>query len=154
MWARLRDGDHALRLLNNQLRFIPAGNAEVQLTGGGSYLNLLDAHPPFQIDGNFGTCAGIAELLLQAWDEEIHLLPALPSAASWRTGSVRGLRAPHGITLDLYWQDWRLLRAVVHVQHGLPRPLHIFTPEQEGRADFSLPGQYFCTEDLCWRQEG
>lgn len=152
MWARLRDGDHALRLLNQQLRLVPPGD-EVQLSGGGSYPNLLDAHPPFQIDGNFGACAGIAELLLQAWDEEIHLLPALPSAFSWQNGSILGLRAPHGITLDLYWRAGCLDRAVFTVARSVSHPLRIYTQKTVLDADFSQPGIYLCTPDrLGWQK--
>lgn len=102
-WARLRDGDHALRLLDNQLRFV-AG--DVDREGGGTYANLFDAHPPFQIDGNFGACSGIIEMLLQADGKRIHLLPALPSA--WQKGSVQGLKAPGEITVCIAWENGQL----------------------------------------------
>ena len=96
LWARLGDGDRALKLLRRQLRLVEPGSG-MNLTDGGSYRSLLDAHPPFQIDGNFGACAGILEMLLQCRNSEIHLLPACPKA--WTEGRARGLRAP-GALID------------------------------------------------------
>jgi alpha-L-fucosidase 2 len=99
-WARLRDGDHALTILNNQLRPVDAGETGFN-EGGGTYPNMFDAHPPFQIDGNYGVTAGIAEMLLQNTPDGIALLPALPG--SWKKGRCTGLRAKGRLTVDLFW---------------------------------------------------
>ena len=99
-WARLLDGDRALKLLNMQLRVVKDTGYNYT-EGGGTYINMFDAHPPFQIDGNFGAASGIAEMLLQSRENRILILPAMPSA--WEKGYVKGLCAKGRITVDIKW---------------------------------------------------
>jgi len=120
-WARLLDGDHAYKLITDQLSLV-----RNELKKGGTYPNLFDAHPPFQIDGNFGCTAGIAEMLMQSYDGFIYLLPALPTV--WGKGEIKGLVARGGFEMDIKWSQNKVEKVIIKSRIGGNCRLRSLTP--------------------------
>jgi len=123
LWARLKDGNHAYKMYRELLKYVEPDGLKINYQrGGGTYPNLFDAHPPFQIDGNFGGAAAVAEMLVQSDKDHIYLLPALPDA--WDSGSVSGLKTRGGFEISMTWKNKKVIQAVFTNKSGGKTMIH------------------------------
>ena len=130
LWARLLDGNHAYKMYRELLKYVePDGVKTDYVKGGGTYPNLFDAHPPFQIDGNFGGAAAIAEMLVQSAENEIHLLPALPDA--WDSGSIKGICARGGFEVSMDWENKSVKKLSVLAKNSGKTTLYFGSEKKE-----------------------